>query len=305
MGPHSKPRCLPGRYRGKRLHFQPTRLFRRMLPGALLVALAFAATGCAITRVPDNLPYGLLDNDDPELVAAALPAYMITVDGLLVTWPKDPELLRSAASLYGAYATLVPATPERAAKFSTRALEYALKAACGERDDACNLRAASYPEFEAVVKDTGKRDLPMLFALGSAWAGYLQANSSDMDAVAELPRVQALFERVIAIDAKYEKGMPQLYLGVMNSLLPPSLGGKPEVASRYYEESILLSGGHNLYAKMLYARQYARLLYDRDLHDRLLNEVIAADPRAHGWTLANVHAQQEARRLLAEADDYF
>ena len=96
-----------------------------------------------------------------------------------------------------------------------------------------------------------------------------------------------------------------IWLGVMNSLLPPSLGGKPEVARAYYEESISRSGGRNLYAKMMYARQYARLLYDRELHDRLLGEVVAADPKVHGLTLANVYAQEEARRLLAGADDYF
>lgn len=276
-----------------------------MLPAALLLALAFATGGCAFNRVAANLPYGMLDNDDPQLVGEALPAYLVTVEGLLVTWPDDEDLLRTAASLSGAYATLVPTTPERAAKFGTRSLDYALKAACAERDDACALRAASFPEFEAVVKDTDEDDLPLLFALGSAWAGYLQTNSTDMNAIAELSRVQALFERVLAIDPAYEKGMPQLYLGVINSLLPPSLGGKAELAAKYYEESIRLSGGQNLYAKMLYAKQYARLLYDRELHDRLLNEVIAADPRAHGWTLANVHAQQEARQLLAGADDYF
>ncbi|MFZ5724104.1 MAG: TRAP transporter TatT component family protein [Pseudomonadota bacterium] len=286
------------------MSFQCVRLTRRLAAG-LLVALSLATGGCAISRVADNLPYGILDNDDPQLVSQALPSYIVAVDGLLATWPDDPGLLRAGSSLYGAYATLVSPEAERAAKFSTRALDYAFRAACAEREEACRLRAASFPEFEQAVKDTGKDDLPWLFALGSAWAGYLQTHSEDWNAIAELPRVQSLFERVLAIAPKHEHGMPQLYLGVMNSLLPPSLGGKPEVASRYYEESIRLSGGRNLYAKMLYARQYARLLYDRELHDRLLNEVVAAEPRAHGWTLANVYAQQEARRLLAEADDYF
>ncbi|MFZ5755388.1 MAG: TRAP transporter TatT component family protein [Pseudomonadota bacterium] len=280
-------------------------MLRRLSAGLLLAVLALAGTGCALSRVADNLPYGILDSDDPQLVGDALPAYIVTVDGLLATWPDDPELLRASASLYGAYATLVPVGPERAAKFSARALESALRAACEERKDACGLRAASFPEFEAVVKDTDKGDLPLLFSLGGAWAGYIQNHSSDWSAVAELARVQLIFERVVQLDADYEKGMPQLYLGVINSLLPPALGGKPEVAKTYYDEALARSGGRNLYAKMLYARQYARLLYDRELHDRLLNEVLAAEPHLHGWTLANVYAQSEARRLLAEADDYF
>ncbi len=280
-------------------------LYRSLAAGALVVLSGSLTTGCALSRVGDNLPYGLLDSDDPQLVGEALPAYMVTVDGLLATWPDDADLLRTAASLSGAYATLEVDDPARAKKYSARALDFALRSACADNEDACNLRAASFPEFEAVVKDTDDGDLPMLFAVGGAWAGYIQQHSDDWNAVAELARVQLIFERILALDPGFERGMPQLYLGVMNSLLPPSLGGKPEVARAHFEDAIARSGGRNLYAKMLYAKQYARLLYDRELHDRLLNEVLAASPGAHGLTLVNVFAQEEARRLLAGADDYF
>ena len=64
------------------------------------------------------------------------------------------------------------------------------------------------------------------------------------------------------------------------------------------------SGG-DLSVKVEYARGYARLLYERELHDRLLNEVLAADVRYEGYTLVNSIAQQQAAELLATADDYF
>lgn len=276
--------------------------FRSLLVVACIVLLA---SGCAVSRIKQNLAYGILDNDDPELVGNALPSYIVTVDGLIATWPEDPGLLQTGASLYSAYATLVVKDPARGRKFGERALAYSLRAACARRDDACGLRRESFPEFEALVKDTDEDDLGWMFSVGSAWAGYIQQNSGDWNAIAELARVQMLFERIIAIDPSYERGMPHLYLGVMNSLLPPSLGGKPEVAKEHYEQAVALSHGRNLFAKMMYAKQYARLLYDRELHDRLLNEVLAADPGEHGMTLANVYAQAEARRLLADADDYF
>ena len=50
--------------------------------------------------------------------------------------------------------------------------------------------------------------------------------------------------------------------------------------------------------KVLYARHYARLVFDRELHDRLLNEVIEAQPDVPGYTLGNTLAQQQARELL-------
>jgi hypothetical protein len=47
------------------------------------------------------------------------------------------------------------------------------------------------------------------------------------------------------------------------------------------------------------------LLYDRELHDQLLNEVLAADVKQPDLTLFNILAQEQAAALLAGADDYF
>jgi len=57
--------------------------------------------------------------------------------------------------------------------------------------------------------------------------------------------------------------------------------------------------------KVEYARRYARITYDRPLHDRLLREVLDADAVAPGLTLSNVLAKRQARELLASADSYF
>ena len=76
-------------------------------------------------------------------------------------------------------------------------------------------------------------------------------------------------------------------------------------AIEHFERAIALSEGRDASAKVLFARQYARLVFDRPLHDRLLNEVLAQDPHAPGLTLSNVLAREQAEALLAAADDYF
>ena len=53
------------------------------------------------------------------------------------------------------------------------------------------------------------------------------------------------------------------------------------------------------------AEHYARLLFDQELHDRLLAEVLAADPREPGFTLMNVLAQERAKALVESGKDYF
>jgi hypothetical protein len=94
-------------------------------------------------------------------------------------------------------------------------------------------------------------------------------------------------------------------MGILLTLRPPALGGKPEEARVHFEKAILLSDGRDLGAKVEFARGYAKLLYDRELHDRLLSEVMTSDPYADGLTLSNVMAKEQAAQMLVEADNYF
>jgi len=272
---------------------------------SLFFAAVVTLQGCSLAHVDDNLPYGVLNNNDLQLVEDGLPTYLLMVDGLIENWPESESLLSSGADLYGAYAGLFVEEPERARKLSNKALDYGFRAACAHDKDYCDLRSLSVPEFESLLDDAGKGDVPVLFSLGGAWAGYIQQNTSDWNAVAELGRVEAIMARIVALDEGYQYGQAHMYLGVLNSILPASLGGKPEQAKAHFEEAVLLSDGKNLLAQVLYAEKYARLVFDRELHDSLLNEVLAADPDVHGLTLQNTYAQQQAEALLADADDYF
>ena len=67
-----------------------------------------------------------------------------------------------------------------------------------------------------------------------------------------------------------------------------------------FERAIRYSDGRDLIVQVEFARQYARLVFDQELHDRLLREVLAADPNQPGLTLSNILAQQQARELLDE-----
>jgi hypothetical protein len=96
-----------------------------------------------------------------------------------------------------------------------------------------------------------------------------------------------------------------MYLGILNTLRPPALGGRPEVGREWFERGIELSEGRDLSIQVEFARGYARLLYDRELHDQLLNEVMAAEVKQPDLTLFNILAQEQAAALLAGADDYF
>jgi hypothetical protein len=144
-----------------------------------------------------------------------------------------------------------------------------------------------------------------LYSFGLSWIAWIQAHSEDYTALAQLPQVEAVLERVQVLDPDYQRGNIENYLGVLNTIRPPALGGDFEAGKSHYERALSASGGRDLSVKVNYARYYARTLYDRDLHDQLLHEVLAANPVHQGYTLFNTLAQQEAQDLLLSADDYF
>lgn len=262
--------------------------------------------GCAslaTQRLAENLSNAMLNQSDPETVRAGAPAYLLLLDSLIEDSPDDVRLLIAGARLYGAYGGGLVEDPQRAARLTTRSRELARRALCADSADLCQALDQPFDAFKAAVDDTGRDRLLVLYTLATNWAGWIQAHSGDWNALADLPRVDALLQRVIDLQPDYDRGRAQLYLAVMRTQLPPALGGKPERGKRYFELAIRYSQGRDLMAKVEYARRYARLVFDRSLHDRLLQEVLDASPEVPGLTLSNVLAQQQARQLLDE--DYF
>lgn len=270
-----------------------------------ILTLAALVQACAVTRLGDNLSYGVLDNDDIELVGEGLPTYLLMIDGMIANWPESESFLQSGASLYSAYAGIYVTDPERAQRLTSKAMGYALRAACANDDDWCDVRTMPIEDFDALLAGAGKGDVPTMYVLGSTWVGYIQRNSSDWGAVGELGRVDALMQRVVELNEGYEFGQAHMYLGALNSILPASLGGNPELAKSHFDRAVSLSAGRNLLAKTLCAERYARMVFDQPLHDQLLREVLEADPNEHGLTLQNRYAQREAQALLDGSAEYF
>jgi hypothetical protein len=162
-----------------------------------------------------------------------------------------------------------------------------------------------YDEFEPLIRSVKEDNIATLYGAAAAWATWIQANRGDMVAVADKARVQLMMQQVVTLDESYEHGSAYLYLGVLDTLLPAALGGKPEQGRRHFERFMDLSGGHDLMGQLLLAREYSRLVYDRELHDRLCQEIIDSNPVYPGLTLSNTLAIDEARRLLATSEEFF
>lgn len=275
---------------------------------SLLTLLLFTGCGSIISsqtgQLADNISMAMLDNEDPQLVADAMPTFLVLIDGMARDEPGT-ELLIAAAKLNGAYAGTFLEEGERQQKLSAKSFSYAKRAACQYKAKFCKLTSLSYKEFQSLNADTEESDVPVIYTLASSWLGYILANSEDWKVIADLPKVKLLFEKVVSLNEYYDYGGAHLYLGGIATLLPPSLGGKPEIGRAHFERVIQISEGRHLLAKVEYAKRYARLVFNQELHHRLLSEVLTADIHAEGLTLINALAQQQATQLLADEADYF
>lgn len=259
----------------------------------------------ATNKMAKNLSSAIINNDDLATVKSGAPAYLLMLDSFIEGDPNDTNMLLSASKLYSAYAGVFVKDVARAKRLTQKSLDFALRANCLEFSEHCNLKTMDFKKFELLIQQYEKEQIEFLFTLGSSWAGWIQAHSDDWNATADLARVTLIMKQALKLDEHYQSGQIHLYLGVLNTLLPPSLGGKPEIGKQHFEKAILFSENRNLMAKVIYAEKYARLMFKQKLHDKLLNEVLKTEPRSKGFTLMNMLAQKKAKELLASGKDYF
>jgi len=270
-----------------------------LLPGCATV-VATAGSGVA-----GNLNTAILNQDDPELVRDGAPAYLLMLDSFVAGAPDNAAALSAAAELYSAYGVVFVDDPVRARKLTTRAQAYGRRALCATNRGVCGIWNETFDGFVVRLQEIREKDVPALYTLALSWFAYIQAHSDDYAALARLPLAEAALLRVKELDPTYREARVEHLLGVLNTVRPPALGGDFDAGQAHFRRAIEASGGLDLSAKVDYARYYARTLYDRELHDRLLGEVLAADPVQEGFTLFNTLAQQTAQELLDSADDYF
>lgn len=269
------------------------------------LVLAVALSGCSINRLPGNLSAAMMNQGATDVVAVGAPAYLLLLDALILTYPDDEDYLLAGARLYGAYAGTFSTDSEQSKLLANQALAYSERALCAHSNSTCQLLTLPLPQLEQQLQQLKTKQLDLVYTAATTWASWIQANSDNWSAIAQLGKVKALLSWAESQDKSYDNGMLQLYLGVLETQLPPSLGGQPEIGRQHFEQAIEYSQGRNLMAYVMFAKQYARLMFEQELHDQLLKQALAADPQANGLTLINRLAQQEAEHLLATSADYF
>jgi len=273
--------------------------------GLFLLTACASLMDTATSELAANLSAAILNQDDPETVRDGAPAYLLMLDSFVTGSPDNASLLAAAAELYAAYGVVFVDDPARAVRLTRRSKQYAERALCVSSALACGLATAGFEDYSQILEQLQKKSTPALYTYALTSLAYIKANASEPSALTGLPRAKAAFERLQELDGSYQPINREHYLAVLETIRPPALGGNFEAGLKHFENALRLSAGRDLTIAVDYANYYARTLYDRPLHDKLLGAVIQADPVAEGFTLFNTLAQRQARSMLETADDYF
>ncbi|MFA7382787.1 MAG: TRAP transporter TatT component family protein [Desulfurivibrionaceae bacterium] len=277
---------------------------------ALLFVAVFFLPGCASLVIPPMVGpvvKNLNRQADLELVCDGAPSYLLLLDSLLVSEPDSTRLLLHGTQAYTAYASLMPecGRPERALVLGERAKVHGQRL-LGTHKSLAGAAGMPLAGFSEALQSAGPGEVGKLFWGGYSWATWIGFSQGAPAAVADLPKVEQLMLRVLALDETFYHGGAHLFLGIYYGSRPVILGGKPEISRTHFERALVLGQRRFLPALVAYAEYYARQTFDRGLYVRLLEEALAFDlALAPDLTLPNVLAKRRAQRLLAKIEDVF
>ncbi len=276
----------------------------------LLLSLLPGINGCTsmlINQFVDPLTNSIQNQTDLDLINEGTPALLLILDGLIAKNPVNKKLLITGTQAYISYASIVfdKGDLDRAVTLSNKAKDYGLSLLCLS-DEFKNSKDKTLNEFENCLPYFTKNNVDSLFWGGFGWATWVQYQNGAPDAIADLPKIEKIMLRVLELDESYYYGAAHLFLGYYYGSRPIMFGGQPEKSRDHFERALKIADRHFLLTHISYAETYARLTYNRELFENLLNEVLNdSHNEIQELNASNLLAKKRARRLLEQIDDYF
>ena len=261
----------------------------------------------AVAYTADDVRRAAFRQSDPTIVRAGTPAYLMLVDGLIEAYPDNTELLTVGCQSYTAYAAsfIEDEDRDKAAALYARGKNYGFRA-LSKKSDFRQAASGNLDDFVAILKQYKRQDVPALFWTASAWAKWISLNQENIEALADMPMLEATMERVIELDGSFFYGSPHLLMAVYLAAKPEIIGGSMIEAREHFDKAFSLGADKLLTAKVMYARYYAVRLRDRALFRNTLLDVTAAPVQTvPELTLSNALAKEKARKMLENIDEYF
>jgi len=258
---------------------------------------------------------------DVELAEQASLGFLKMLEGFYIQNPKDKVVLLLLTRSYAGYAygfteneilankgsnpARYKKALARAKRFYKRAKRYGTELLARFHGMEEGLEG-SLKEFKDGLDRFAAHEVEYLFWSGFAWGNYLNFHKDSVEALAELPRVEAIMNRVLELNPEYYYGGADLFMGAFYGSRPKLLGGNPSLSKEYFEKAIKITNGKSLIAPVTMAQFYAVQVQDLALYNKLLEGVLVADAAAlPDQRLMNELAKIRAEILLNKKSHYF
>ncbi len=174
--------------------------------------------------------------------------------------------------------------------------------------------ALSAPEFvqatqngvshEEAIQKAGEDAVPAMYWY-STNLGKWAASKGFATRIKYKDTVKFTMLRVKELDEDFFYAAPYRYFGAFEAATAGIAGGSLEKSEENFKKSVEMAPNY-LGTKVLWADYLAKKNNDRETYERLLNEVVAADPNADpAIAPENMAEQAKAKKMLASIDDVF
>jgi len=299
-------------------------LQNRILHFIALILLSGFSLSCAIkerainsaAQVFSNAQQVYLSDGDPELVEAALPFNLKTLEVLLESYPEHQGILLSTSTSFTLYAFAFVEPRADAAEdddFFLAQRLWARASALYRRGRDYGLRAleVTHPGIseklsqnpESAVSGLTIQDLDATVWTAAAWGAAISTAKDDPEMTADIAVVGGLLHKALELDENFADGFIH---ELLMSYELGRFGGSHEQAKHHYERALELSKGKKVSVWLNWAIQACVASQDRQQFNSLLDKVLEFNlEEAPSNRLLNTLAQRKAALLKTRVDDLF
>jgi len=290
--------------------------------------LLVLSAGCSIKKVAVNKLGNMLassgstfeSDEDPELVAAAIPFGLKLYEGLLAESPKHTGLLLAAASGFTEYAYAfidlkaeeakeesvdkANELRERARKMYLRAHAYGMR---GLESKYPGFGAALDNDAVTALKRVRKTEVPLLYWTAASLGLAVSSSKGSPEMIGQLPLVEMIVNRIVELDETFDNGaVPEFLITLEAARSGVKLEDMEAAMRKHFDRAIEISKGKRAGTYVSFAENADEPAQNAAEFKSMLEKALAIDVDADPTTrLANVVAQRRARWLLAHQGDLF
>ncbi|HUX14579.1 MAG TPA: TRAP transporter TatT component family protein [Spirochaetia bacterium] len=298
----------------------------------LVIAIAFSTISlgsCSLSQlatraVADSLTSGdastFTSDDDPQLIADALPFALKLYQTLLEKEPNHRGLITATGSGFIMYANAFVQTPammlpsdqfSRAEQMKVRAKKLYLRG----RDILLNgmdrlhpgfLKALNDDQYDLAFKGMTARDVPILYWAAAGWFGAWSLDAFDFGLGLSVKRAGAMMHKALELAPDYGNGAIHEFYILYYGALPPGMGGSEQKAREQFKEAVRVSQGKLASPYVSLATAVSIKTQNLKEFEELMKQALAINPDDVPATrLMNIISQEQARWYMDHLDQFF